>query len=228
MLYAAALIPIGLLADRVNRPRLLAGGLVFWSLLTMTGSKVTHSDNRKRQWVSQYAHITPSLSEHGVTRTCCAQWLKIMLLLQCYQPGCLRTGLRAHAFLPVKACPQDIRDIILGHCSTTELATPCTAVVAMLCLCMWFDLTAACCNGIGKQLPAAAGNQGGLCGSTGHPEPRLLQLDSRAVPSEQNHSHGFLQQCHLHGPGSVLCCCHCGRPAGHQALLPGRPNGQPT
>ena len=41
VLYAAALIPIGLLADRVNRPRLLAGGLVMWSLLTMTGSKVT-------------------------------------------------------------------------------------------------------------------------------------------------------------------------------------------
>ena len=40
VLYAAALIPIGLLADRVNRPRLLAGGLVLWSLLTMTGSKV--------------------------------------------------------------------------------------------------------------------------------------------------------------------------------------------
>ena len=40
LLYAAALIPIGLLADRVNRPRLLAGGLVMWSLLTMTGSKV--------------------------------------------------------------------------------------------------------------------------------------------------------------------------------------------
>ncbi|DBB07820.1 TPA: hypothetical protein ACH3X3_009229 [Trebouxia sp. C0006] len=40
VLYAAALIPIGLLADRVNRPRLLAGGLVMWSLLTMTGSKV--------------------------------------------------------------------------------------------------------------------------------------------------------------------------------------------
>lgn len=41
VLYAAALIPVGLLADRVNRPRLLAGGLVMWSLLTMTGSKVT-------------------------------------------------------------------------------------------------------------------------------------------------------------------------------------------
>ncbi|KAL3154429.1 hypothetical protein ABBQ32_013901 [Trebouxia sp. C0010 RCD-2024] len=40
LLYAAALIPIGLLADRVNRPRLLAGGLVMWSILTMTGSKV--------------------------------------------------------------------------------------------------------------------------------------------------------------------------------------------
>ena len=40
VLYAVALIPIGLLADRVHRPRLLAGGLLGWSLLTMTGSKV--------------------------------------------------------------------------------------------------------------------------------------------------------------------------------------------
>lgn len=40
VLYAVALIPIGLLADKVNRPRLLAGGLLMWSLLTMTGSKV--------------------------------------------------------------------------------------------------------------------------------------------------------------------------------------------
>ena len=42
VLYAVALIPIGLLADRVHRPRLLAGGLVGWSLLTMTGSKASH------------------------------------------------------------------------------------------------------------------------------------------------------------------------------------------
>lgn len=40
VLYALALIPVGLLADRVDRPRLLAGGIVLWSLLTMAASRV--------------------------------------------------------------------------------------------------------------------------------------------------------------------------------------------
>ncbi|GLC46019.1 hypothetical protein PLESTB_001027300 [Pleodorina starrii] len=37
-LYAVALVPIGLLADRVSRPRLLAAGLALWSVLTCTAS----------------------------------------------------------------------------------------------------------------------------------------------------------------------------------------------
>ena len=40
VLYAIALVPMGFLADQGNRPRLLAGGLAGWSLLTMVGSKV--------------------------------------------------------------------------------------------------------------------------------------------------------------------------------------------
>lgn len=40
VLYAITLIPAGLLADRVDRPRLLAGGLVAWSALTMVAAKV--------------------------------------------------------------------------------------------------------------------------------------------------------------------------------------------
>lgn len=40
VLYAITLIPAGLLADRVDRPRLLAGGLAAWSLLTMVAAKV--------------------------------------------------------------------------------------------------------------------------------------------------------------------------------------------
>ena len=40
MLYALALIPMGLLADRADRPRLLAGGLAAWSLLTSAASRV--------------------------------------------------------------------------------------------------------------------------------------------------------------------------------------------
>ncbi|EFJ44126.1 hypothetical protein VOLCADRAFT_95577 [Volvox carteri f. nagariensis] len=37
-LYAVALVPIGLLADRVSRPQLLAAGLALWSVLTCTAS----------------------------------------------------------------------------------------------------------------------------------------------------------------------------------------------
>eukprot|EP00208_Stichococcus_sp_RCC1054_P001861 CAMPEP_0206137946 /NCGR_PEP_ID=MMETSP1473-20131121/2956_1 /ASSEMBLY_ACC=CAM_ASM_001109 /TAXON_ID=1461547 /ORGANISM="Stichococcus sp, Strain RCC1054" /LENGTH=682 /DNA_ID=CAMNT_0053531227 /DNA_START=245 /DNA_END=2294 /DNA_ORIENTATION=- len=40
VLYAAALIPVGLLADRAERPRLLAAGIAAWSLLTMAASQV--------------------------------------------------------------------------------------------------------------------------------------------------------------------------------------------
>lgn len=40
VLYALALIPVGFLADKVDRPRLLSGGLATWSLLTMAASKV--------------------------------------------------------------------------------------------------------------------------------------------------------------------------------------------
>ncbi|CAL5225376.1 g8181 [Coccomyxa viridis] len=41
VLYAVALVPAGFLADRTDRPRMLAGGLGVWSLLTMAASKVT-------------------------------------------------------------------------------------------------------------------------------------------------------------------------------------------
>lgn len=40
VLYAIALVPAGFLADRTDRPRMLAGGLAVWSLLTMAASKV--------------------------------------------------------------------------------------------------------------------------------------------------------------------------------------------
>lgn len=40
LLYAVALIPAGYLADKTDRPRLLAGGLALWSVLTMAASKV--------------------------------------------------------------------------------------------------------------------------------------------------------------------------------------------
>ncbi|KAK9811000.1 hypothetical protein WJX73_004887 [Symbiochloris irregularis] len=40
VLYALALIPVGFLADKVDRPRLLSGGLATWSVLTMAASKV--------------------------------------------------------------------------------------------------------------------------------------------------------------------------------------------
>lgn len=39
MLYALALVPVGLLADRTDRPRLLAGGIALWSVLTMAASE---------------------------------------------------------------------------------------------------------------------------------------------------------------------------------------------
>ncbi len=43
VLYAVALIPAGYLADKADRPRLLAGGLALWSLLTMAASRVLSS-----------------------------------------------------------------------------------------------------------------------------------------------------------------------------------------
>ena len=43
VLYALALVPVGLLADRVHRPRLLAAGITVWSLLTMAASRVRAS-----------------------------------------------------------------------------------------------------------------------------------------------------------------------------------------
>ncbi len=41
VLYAIALVPAGFLADRTDRPRMLAGGLAVWSILTMAASKVS-------------------------------------------------------------------------------------------------------------------------------------------------------------------------------------------
>lgn len=40
VLYALALVPVGFLADKADRPRLLSGGLLIWSALTMVASKV--------------------------------------------------------------------------------------------------------------------------------------------------------------------------------------------
>jgi MFS family permease len=40
VLYAAALVPVGLLADKADRPRLLAAGIAAWSVLTMAASQV--------------------------------------------------------------------------------------------------------------------------------------------------------------------------------------------
>lgn len=45
VLYAVALVPAGFLADRTDRPRMLAGGLGVWSLLTMAASKVSTACN---------------------------------------------------------------------------------------------------------------------------------------------------------------------------------------
>lgn len=39
MLYALTLVPVGLLADRVDRPRLLSLGIALWSVLTMVASQ---------------------------------------------------------------------------------------------------------------------------------------------------------------------------------------------
>ena len=39
ILYALTLVPMGLLADRVDRPRLLSGGIALWSILTVLASK---------------------------------------------------------------------------------------------------------------------------------------------------------------------------------------------
>ncbi len=41
MLYAITLVPMGLLADRIDRPKLLAGGITLWSLLTMAASRAS-------------------------------------------------------------------------------------------------------------------------------------------------------------------------------------------
>lgn len=39
ILYAVALVPMGLLADRVDRPRMLSAGIFGWSMLTLAASK---------------------------------------------------------------------------------------------------------------------------------------------------------------------------------------------
>ncbi|PSC72601.1 MFS transporter [Micractinium conductrix] len=39
VLYALTLVPMGLLADRVDRPKLLAGGIALWSVLAMAASE---------------------------------------------------------------------------------------------------------------------------------------------------------------------------------------------
>lgn len=39
ILYAIALVPMGLLADRVDRPRMLSAGIFGWSMLTLAASK---------------------------------------------------------------------------------------------------------------------------------------------------------------------------------------------
>jgi hypothetical protein len=54
VLYALALVPVGFLADKADRPRLLAGGLVVWSVLTMVASKVNLSC-----FVAPYGCLTP-------------------------------------------------------------------------------------------------------------------------------------------------------------------------
>ena len=41
ILYAVALVPMGLLADRVDRPRMLSVGILGWSMLTLAASKST-------------------------------------------------------------------------------------------------------------------------------------------------------------------------------------------
>ncbi len=41
ILYAIALVPMGLLADRVDRPRMLSAGILAWSMLTLAASKST-------------------------------------------------------------------------------------------------------------------------------------------------------------------------------------------
>lgn len=41
ILYAIALVPMGLLADRVDRPRMLSAGIFAWSMLTLAASKST-------------------------------------------------------------------------------------------------------------------------------------------------------------------------------------------
>ena len=41
ILYAIALVPMGLLADRVDRPRLLSFGIITWSVLTILASKAS-------------------------------------------------------------------------------------------------------------------------------------------------------------------------------------------
>ena len=72
VLYAITLVPAGLLADRVDRPRLLAGGLATWSILTMVAAKV--------RFCSPFAgcHNTPVSASLLHLYGCCA-------LLYCHQ-----------------------------------------------------------------------------------------------------------------------------------------------
>ena len=64
VLYAAALVPVGLLADKADRPRLLAAGIAAWSVLTMAASQVHRP--------SVHVVCRPRHHDHGHTCLCSA------------------------------------------------------------------------------------------------------------------------------------------------------------
>ena len=65
VLYAVALIPAGYLADKADRPRLLAGGLALWSVLTMAASKVSSLPPCHMGFGCCMSHLLPSSLQCG-------------------------------------------------------------------------------------------------------------------------------------------------------------------
>lgn len=78
VLYALALVPVGLLADRVDRPRLLAGGIFLWSVLTMAASRVR---------LRALGHHR--FSDSGFRALCLGLWGIVTVRIQAFRASCL-------------------------------------------------------------------------------------------------------------------------------------------
>ena len=86
VLYAAALVPVGLLADKADRPRLLAAGITAWSVLTMAASQVhrpsVHVVWRPRHHDHGHKCLCPASACHPAVKAISGASLRRSMALQ--------------------------------------------------------------------------------------------------------------------------------------------------